>query len=146
MNIEHGDIWDKHRAGAWVGIPTNHIINARGELVMGRGVAFQAKSRFPGLARRLGNLVAARGNICLFLTSSRLFTFPVKQHWRDQAMLSIIRNSAEQLAEWLDGPMNPSLVYLPKPGCGNGRLRWEDVEPILDETLGHTDVIVVDLP
>ena len=33
-----GDLWEPHDRGNWVAITTNPIINAKGNLVMGRGV------------------------------------------------------------------------------------------------------------
>jgi hypothetical protein len=34
-----GGLWDFHATGRWVAITTNPIINAKGNLAMGRGVA-----------------------------------------------------------------------------------------------------------
>ena len=60
-----------------------------------------------------------------------LVAFPVKRHWRDPADPSLIVKSAFQLVELTDreGWRN---VALPRPGCGNGRLDWEVVRPLLN--------------
>ena len=42
-----GDIWDLHQGSAWVVVPTNGVINAKGNAVMGKGVAGQAAKLFP---------------------------------------------------------------------------------------------------
>lgn len=36
----------------------------------------------------------------------------------------------------------PSPIYLVRPGCGNGRLRWQDVRHALSEILDDRFVIV----
>lgn len=41
------DIWDLQQGSAWVVVPTNGVINAKGAAVMGKGMAAQAAKRFP---------------------------------------------------------------------------------------------------
>lgn len=60
----------------------------------------------------------------------RLIAFPVKDHWVDQASLTLIEHSAEALAAWLRRDASRSIV-MPCVGCGYGRLSWEEVLPRL---------------
>lgn len=132
-----GDLWQYHARGAWACITTNGDVNKLGEAVMGRGTAAQAKEKFPGLPLRFGKQLAERGNRLLFFSDLRLIAFPVKHHWREQADLALIRRSAEDLAAQIKAWPNlqRSEIYLPRPGCGNGKLDWEDVRDILFDIL-----------
>ena len=64
--------------------------------------------------------------------SCRIIAFPVKHHWAQKADLELIRKSAEQLVEI---SQYCERVLIPRPGCGNGQLNWEEVKPILEEIL-----------
>jgi hypothetical protein len=54
-----GDMWTAYTAADLFLITTNATITARGALVMGRGIARQAKERFPGLDVALGRQMQA---------------------------------------------------------------------------------------
>ncbi len=54
--------------------------------------------------------------------------------WALKAELSIIEESAKQLSLTIDNN-NWKKVYMTQPGCHNGELDWNDVEPILDKYL-----------
>lgn len=121
-------------------ITTNGCVNGSGAAVMGRGCAREAKERFPGLEYLFARMLKKHGNRVMRLRAlpdgSHLATFPVKKHWRDEAMPELIRRSADQLVALAD-KFGYERIALPRPGCGNGRLRWTDVkallEPILDD-------------
>jgi hypothetical protein len=38
--------------------------------------------------------------------------------------------------------MNWTTVIMPRPGCGNGRLRWQDVSKVLSDILDDRFVVV----
>lgn len=115
----------------WIGITTNGFVKSNGALVMGRGVAQQAKARYPGIEFELGKLVKTNGNICHFLKRRRIFTFPVKHNWMELADIDLIIKSSIQLAE-IANANRESTYYLPRPGCGNGGLLWAEVKPYLE--------------
>ena len=50
----------------------------------------------------------------------------------EDADLKLIRKSAKKLKQLAD--MNPKykFVIVPRPGCGNGRLQWEQVRHIME--------------
>ena len=50
-----GNLWDFYDRGAHVAITTNGSISGNNLAVMGRGVALEAKQRFPALPRQLAN-------------------------------------------------------------------------------------------
>mgnify|MGYP001580901715 CR=1 FL=1 len=50
------------------------------------------------------------------------------------ADLELIKESASQLAVVAGAYSNKTFV-LPRPGCGNGGLKWEDVKPVIEPIL-----------
>lgn len=51
MILEKGNMWDCFGKVDLFLVTTNPIVNAKGELVMGRGIALEAKKRFPELPK-----------------------------------------------------------------------------------------------
>ena len=131
-----GDLWTYPNADARV-ITTNGTVKKNGECVMGRGCASEAATRWPEIPKMLGDWITAQGNRVVLLTETPdgkpLYTFPVKHHWTEKADIDLIRHSAEDLAACVGNVT----VVMPRPGCGNGRLKWDDVKlvltPILDD-------------
>ena len=64
-----------------------------------------------------------------------MITFPVKHNWWEAADLGLIERSASELLKIIEVKKIKEAVYLPRPGCGNGRLNWEDVKKILSPIL-----------
>lgn len=131
-----GDLWELARHGVLV-ITTNGSLNNLGECVMGRGIALEAKKRFPDIAKKLGGYIQQYGNRCFNLGrygDYRLVSFPTKHNWNLPADPELIASSARQLVEMTD-KFGWSVVYMPRPGCGYGRLSWEQVKPILEPIL-----------
>lgn len=119
-------------------ITTNGFVKDNGLAVMGRGTARQAANKFKNLPRDLGTWIRQNGNIphvfeCLStytLTVFTILTFPVKHNWWEEASLELIAESTEILRAM--ALKTPDVIYLlPKPGCGNGLLNWDQVKPIM---------------
>jgi hypothetical protein len=139
-----GDLWTYKPELALPGgvfrvITTNGYVSLDGQCVMGRGCAREAKDRYPALPTELGAKIRAGGNNVYPFLDYGIITFPVKHHWKQQASLRLIERSVQQLHElyyemrWLF--VQPPFIVIPRPGCGNGRLEWETVRPMLDEWL-----------
>lgn len=144
----YGNIWDIADEGGWdaVVITTNGYVRKDGQAVMGRGIALEASQRFPGLAADLGMNLLDYGNHVypFYYPESKfdLFTFPVKPvfgpngepGWKAKAQIPIILQSISELIryvdkfEWMD-------ILMPRPGCGFGQLKWEDVKPKIEPLL-----------
>lgn len=130
-----GDIWElncRYRV-----ITTNGVVNSVGKAVMGKGIALQARNRYPYVDVVLGKLINAHGNHVYFLNDN-LISFPTKHHWREKSDIELIRRSAIELVVLLKPKLGwDDVVLLPPVGCGNGRLMWKDVKrviaPILDD-------------
>jgi len=144
MRKETGDVWEAYNAGLWIIIPTNGFVKNDGSAVMGRGLAWQAKERFPCLPFDLGERLKEYGNHVFVFSRYRLITFPVKHNWMEIADLQLIEKSCKQLQEIFKYNLSglPTPVYLPKVGCGNGKLDWNVVKPILEKYLDDRFVVV----
>lgn len=136
--FKRGDMWTAFAAADLFLITTNSAIRKDGALVMGRGIARQARERFPGLAEALGqhilNTCGELGEYSLLISprwpTAKLGAFQVKRHYSQTASLELIRHSTAALCAWCaDHP--DAQVALNFPGIGNGRLRREDVLPII---------------
>lgn len=139
------DIWDFKDTAEFIVIPVNKQIR-NDRLVMGKGVALQATKNVPSIRIRFAYALKRNSfNVCYIRHGlSRYVAFPTKVHWREQASLKLIRESAKQLREliWSSGEPN-CMCILPKVGCGYGNLAWEDVEPVLREELPDKNFVVV---
>lgn len=149
-----GNLWDFHERGHWVVVTTNGTIKSNGENVMGRGTALQAKHRFPQVPKLLGQYLSDAGNHCRALWGLGIITFPVKHNWWETADLALIERSCKELVVLVveidrhckdsepDFEGLPRQIYMIRPGCGNGRLEWLDVKPILELNLGDRFTVV----
>lgn len=144
-----GDLWT-YPADVRV-ITTNGTVKKNGEAVMGRGCALEAKQRYPEVPALLGLLLknAILGNHVHFIMTlpgderhiETLYSFPVKHNWFEKAAISLIERSARELIFQMDDLRDRGhgrdVIVLPRPGCGNGGLKWDDVRlvlaPILDD-------------
>ncbi|MDP9438790.1 MAG: hypothetical protein M3P49_08600 [Actinomycetota bacterium] len=71
--------------------------------------------------------------------------FSWKHHWRERADPELIRRSAGQLVALAD-KFRYERVVLPRPGVGNGSLRWEEVRPLLADVLDDRFAVVTFSP
>lgn len=144
-----GDLWtwgaDKDH-GRWTVIPTNAMTNKNGEAIMGKGLALQAKKKFPKLARYFGSLLPIYGATVIPLGvwgDYQLIAFPTKYHWEDPSDMALIEKSCRGLLNLMEAATNPpSVVILPCVGTDEGKLTWQAVEPILESYLDDRFVVI----
>lgn len=133
-----GDMFELAQSGDIVCITTNGEIKKDGRAVMGAGVAKTARDTFKDIDRKLARSIQAIGNVVSYLglyiykgKSLNIISFPTKNKWRDNSDLDLIKQSVNQLQGIT---RNKSCnIYLPMPGCSNGKLQWHEVEPLLRE-------------
>lgn len=139
MREEYGNIWNMK--SDVLCITTNGFVKNNGRAVMGAGIAKEAKDRIPGIDMILGQSISKHGNRVSFLfydeiEGQDIWSFPVKHNWFEKADMELIRRSCRELMNKLP---HDQTALLPRPGCGNGRLKWQDVkreiEPILDDRI-----------
>lgn len=145
-----GDLWT-FPANIRV-ITTNGFVKKNGEAVMGRGCALQATKKFPGIAFTLGYKLKSSGNRVHVLKtgsfenpSEVLVSFPVKHKWFEKADPALIEKSAKELRSVVSNYKHTVKVVLPRPGCGNGQLKWEDVRLILAPILDDRFYVITNL-
>ena len=132
MHIVQDNIWN------WVGrcdalcITTNGIVKSNGELVMGAGIAKQARDWIPGLARAAGQAVRKNGLRTELMGSfckegTKIVLLPTKNHWRDPSPLELVLKSMSQLEQLVDERNWRTVAFTP-PGCGHGGHKWSDIQ------------------
>jgi hypothetical protein len=139
MIEKFGNLWDEKA----IVLTTNGAVRRDGACVMGRGIAAEAKRRFPELPFALGEEIKKFGNIPFALGiwgQYRIWTLPVKHHWAEPADLSLIRESMERL---LDLVKWTEELHIPRPGCGNGNRSWSEVRPIIAEEAAKNALLKV---
>lgn len=116
-------------------ITTNSTITKEGFAVMGRGCALQAKERIPDIHITLGYHLKFYGNHVHMLgqfDKKFIYSFPVKVNWWEKADLELIRRSCCELERFA---RYQTLMLLPRPGCDNRKLKWEDVRAVIEPIL-----------
>ncbi|MCK4351801.1 ADP-ribose-binding protein [candidate division WOR-3 bacterium] len=130
-----GDLFEQKDADV-ICITTNGFVKRDGSCVVGRGCAKEADRRW-NCSKTLGELIRHWENIPVIFYRTNDYTvvsFPVKHNWWEKADLDLIRKSANLLVGLADF-YDWKKVVLPRPGCGNGRLDWKDVKPVLEPIL-----------
>jgi len=146
-----GNLWSVK--ADWKCITTNGYVKADGRAVMGRGCAAEAKTLFTGIDATLGRALHLFGRdavngvtptsvvycgqvVPLYHDEhyGTIVSYPVKREWNKPALLWLISRSAKQLRFLAEAAGWPKVV-LPRPGCGNGNLDWQQVRPILEAEL-----------
>lgn len=166
MNEIQGDLFEVAKEGydAFC-ITTNGHIKKDGTLTMGRGTAGLAAERFPALPRLLAERIRADGHVLHVVSvteiedvSARarmptpyLVAFPTKPAWgvinydrlpgwKMPSRIDIIVQSALELVIAIER-FKWAKVLLPRPGCDNGGLHWEDVESVLWQIFNSKHVL-----
>jgi len=143
MKEVKGNLWDYYDKGEWVVIMTNGTVRKNGACVMGRGVALEVKNKIPNIDKVIGAAISCFGNIVFVLnslTGEKIISFPIKHNWNEKADLGLIERSCKQLDFVV---RKNSVVYMARPGCGNGQLDWREVKPILEKYLPDDRFVVV---
>lgn len=133
-----GNMWDAWEEADLFLITTNSTIKKNGALVMGAGIAKEARDMFPGLDLTAGQRIKDKcGNLGLYYLlisddwpNKKLGLFQVKTHYSNKADIEIIRESTWQLAQWATH-FTDIQIHLNYPGIGNGGLSKSQIEPII---------------
>ncbi len=145
-NIEN--IWDFHPTSTVV-VTTNQGWNAKGQNVMGRGIAKEAKLKYPDLPREYGEFCrfAQENSGVKFFPNYNVICFPTKPlnkefpylSWKSNSSLDLIEASLSGLVTLVNlfekAGVPFDKVCLPPPGCGNGNLNLYEVMPLLTKYL-----------
>jgi hypothetical protein len=138
--FEFGNMWNSfHETDAFC-ITTNSYIRKDGEVVMGRGIAKQTKNLFEDLPLALGNKIKNRcghlGTYGVLPTNrnenDKFVAFQVKTHFKNDATVSLIENSAKILGR-MAFKYQDKRFDLNFPGIGNGGLNQSEVKPVVED-------------
>lgn len=114
-----------------------NTVNTKG--VMGAGIALQFKKAYPENYKlyekaskadkiQIGKIfVTETGKIT---NPKYIINFPTKQHWRNPSKLSWIKEGLIDLRNFILQKKVKSIA-IPPLGCGNGKLNWKDVKPLI---------------
>ena len=137
-----GNMWEAVKYnGLWTAlVTTNSFVRKDGCLVMGRGAAKQMAERWSFVPRIAGHMIQRNvghlGKYGVMLIPKELTDdvtlglFQVKYGWMEDADLELIEYSVDVLCSMTVIRRNP--IALNFPGIGNGKLKREDVLPIVD--------------
>lgn len=132
MQFLNENLWNINPTDRFVRlITTNGIVKSNNCLVMGKGVALQAKERYPEIDLKLGVMVKIYGNHPYYLPEYQIISFPTKHDWKQDSDHILIKVSAITTLKLVE-MYQIKKIYLPKVGCGNGNLNWGDVKSLLD--------------
>jgi O-acetyl-ADP-ribose deacetylase (regulator of RNase III) len=134
----------EYRTGNLLGEDVEALVNTVNCVgVMGRGVALQFKSAFPGNfaayahACRRGEVQPGRMFVYETggLTNPRfIINFPTKRHWRGKSRIEDIESGLIALLEEIQTRGIRSIA-IPPLGSGLGGLSWSDVRPLIERVL-----------
>lgn len=142
MILECGDMWQVWGKTDLFCITTNSTVTKDGRLVMGRGIAQEARDTIKGLDARLGRMVgfSHRPYSLLILNDlvrekvlqEKFGAFQVKYSFSQPAETGIIASSCACL--FLHICKNPNIrIDLNMPGVGYGNLSVSEVWPIVSK-------------
>lgn len=120
-----------------------NTVNTEG--VMGKGIALAFKKSFPDNFKSYEAEVKAGrfdvGKVYLYKTQlthpKYIVNFPTKKHWRYPSRMEWVRSGLVDLLARLKTIDDARSIALPPLGCGNGRLKWHDVKPVMTDMLGR---------
>lgn len=139
------NIWNYVGRADLICVTTNGMTKRDGTLVMGAGIALQARNLFPELGKLWGEHVRREGNIPCFSFVQKgtvIASLPTKHDWRDKSDLALIEASVRSI-ERLCTKAYLTKNLLPPPGCGHGGLNWQkEVKPLLETILDERFYIV----
>lgn len=132
MKLVKGNVFD-HNDLDFICVTTNSILNKKGELVMGAGIALEAKNLYPELPSVFGIKVSKLGVVggdYYILQHENILAFQTKRHYREKSPIDLVRKSINRL-KFLATVFDDKVFGLPFPAINNGGLKKEDVLPIL---------------
>ncbi|MDJ0475610.1 macro domain-containing protein [Pantoea eucalypti] len=116
--------------------------------VMGAGVAFAFKNKYPAMFQEYASL-CKRGRISpgepvvwrqkdSNLKDLEIINFPTKNHWRNPSEYEYIQKGLIWLSEYLNSKAG-KIVTLPALGCGHGGLDWTIVKKMIQDFLSESN-------
>lgn len=131
---------------------SNPGVRKDGRAIMGAGVAKAFRDKFNDLDLEYGKiLVGSRVNLTTDFGARkldgrdvRIIAFPTKNNWKYNSTIELITLSAMRLKTMIetDKVLSSGIVLLPRPGCSNGGLQWDEVRKVIKPILPKNVVII----
>jgi hypothetical protein len=121
------------RAPGSIIVTTNSFLTSEVKLVMGRGAAWQLKTRVPGIDGIFGKMIhESCGHLGCYglIFHKRYGAAQVKYRFNEKARLQLIRLSMNMLSVKASRDRK-SIFNINYPGIGNGGLKRDQVESLL---------------
>lgn len=122
-----------------------NTVNCVGAL--GKGIALEFYLRYEGLEAEYKKacedktLRIGRPKLYIHNDSRWILNFPTKNHWRYPSKLEWIEEALKYFAKNYK-KVDFGTIAFPKLGCGNGKLDWKDVKPLMIKYLDNLDIDV----
>ena len=142
------DLWKilKQESNCGFCITVNGNLKKSGDLIMGKGIAKEALDRYPGIDSFFGDKISQSGVGCYLYpveNNNALISFPTKKNWWQNSDINLIMESCWRVKSILDTTNHIQKIYLPRPGCGLGKLCWNDVKIKIEKILDNDNFIIV---
>lgn len=114
--------------------------------VMGKGVALEFKKQYPDMFKAYEQVCNEKlldiGKLMLWKGQEKwVLLFPTKKHWRNPSKMEYIEAGLQKFVEtYLEEGITS--VAFPRLGCGNGGLKWSDVQPLMEQYLKKLSIPV----
>ena len=115
--------------------------------VMGKGIASDFKKLYPKMFEEYKQLCDSNklnvGDLHLYKTPNKwILNFPTKKHWRSPSKIEFIEKGLQRLVKDAH-KLQINDIAMPKLGCGNGGLDWEnEVKPLVEKYLKKSPINV----
>lgn len=138
MLLKQGNIFLDDSVLDYICITTNSVLNTKGELVMGKGIALAAKKAVPSLPRLFADSIKLKNKSksdhiqkdYYLVNVGKYIAFQTKRHWREPSPIELVVGSIQRLERL--ALKYPNFTFgLPFPGVHNGGLTKEQVLPYL---------------
>jgi hypothetical protein len=160
MELIKGNIWEYKNDNNYVVIPTNIGWKKDGKNVMGAGLAKQALAKFPDIDSIYGNYCRYyydryryidvppywyENYKLIFMASKPLDLSAPYRSWLQDSSVQQIEISCNQLIQQMEERKFPEII-MPIMGVGNGKLKQENVLPLLiDKFEKYDNIKIVDI-
>jgi hypothetical protein len=165
VKLSHGNIWDFLPKGYYITIPTNvgwTVSTPEPVNPMGRGLAKDARDRFPGCDRWLGKQYCLTSAFSLrpedpawlkIYPSAPLIFFPTKplnalepwRSWSTKSNKTMISKLLDHFPKFVT-EFNLGKVAIPLLGAGNGGLDPAEMKALIQQKLGSDNRFLLITP
>jgi len=122
-----GNIWNSYDISDIFVITGNSFVRNDGKLTMGRGIALEARIKFPDIDKIFGKMVVSKcGHLGIYniIIYERIFLLQTKISFKDKSTIELIKDSINKLKTYITPDKIVNMVF---PGIGFGGLCKEEV-------------------